>query len=184
MTSSHLEAKHICLLFETMKNHITTRRGDLGTTSLADGTVVTKNDLKVEACGTIDELNSQVGLLLSMNVPEEYAATLQTVQRRLFAIGASLSGCACPKDFPTEMHLMQMEQFINSAPPFHGFVLPGGHPTAARSHVCRTVCRRAERLIVACCRTDLVPYMNRLSDYLFALALKLNVFYGVDEKIL
>lgn len=100
-----------------MKNNITTRQGDHGTTSLADGTIVTKNDQKIEACGTLDELNCHVGLLLTMNLPEEYADLLHTVQRRLFAIGASMSGTTYPKDFPTEMHIMQMEQFINTAPP-------------------------------------------------------------------
>ena len=77
---------------------------------------------------------------------------------------------------------MQMEQFINTAPTFHGFILPGGHPSAAQCHICRAVCRRAERHVVTCCRTDLVPYLNRLSDFFFALALKLNIFYGVAEK--
>lgn len=165
-----------------MKNNITTRQGDHGTTSLADGTIVTKNDQKIEACGTLDELNCHVGLLLTMNLPEEYSGMLDTIQRRLFAIGASMSGTTYPKDFPTEMHIMQMEQFINTAPTFHGFILPGGHPSAAQCHICRAVCRRAERHVVACCRTDLVPYLNRLSDFFFALALELNIFYGVAEK--
>lgn len=71
-----------------MKNNITTRQGDHGTTSLADGTIVTKNDQKIEACGTLDELNCHVGLLLTMNLPEEYSGMLNTIQRRLFAIGA------------------------------------------------------------------------------------------------
>ena len=113
-------------------------------------------------------------MLLTMNLPEEYSDMLDTIQRRLFAIGASMSGTTYPKDFPTEMHIMQMEQFINTAPTFHGFILPGGHPSAAQCHICRAVCRRAER--------HLVPYLNRLSDFFFALALKLNIFYGVAEK--
>ena len=100
-----------------MKNNITTRQGDHGTTSLADGTIVTKNDQKIEACCTLDELNCHVGMLLTMNLPEEYTVMLDTIQRRLFAIGASMSGTTYPKDFPTEMHIMQMEQFINTAPP-------------------------------------------------------------------
>ena len=179
-----------------MKNNITTRQGDHGTTSLADGTIVTKNDQKIEACGTLDELNCHVGMLLTMNLPEEYSGMLNTIQRRLFAIGASMSGTTYPKDFPTEMHIMQMEQFINTAPTFHGFILPGGHPSAAQCHICRAVCRpaagkarrRDARSVGSCaagrrcCRTDLVPYLNRLSDFFFALALKLNIFYGVAEK--
>ena len=167
-----------------MKNHITTRHGDRGNTSLADGRVVTKNDALLDACGTLDELNSHIGLLLSTKLPEEYAGWLRRIQVQLFAIGAALSGCRYPKNFPTETDLMQMEQFIGEAPPFHGFILPGGHPAAAQCHVCRAVCRRAERHIVACARIDLVPYINRLSDFFFALALILNVFYGVSENIL
>lgn len=165
---------------------IYTKTGDRGQTSLATGERVSKTDLRLEAYGTADELNSWIGLLraaigsgpsaVSIQTPDFGAqdAQLEWVQQRLFNIGAALSGA--PGEWINEEDVHELEQWIDrmleEAPLVRAFVLPAGSEPVARAHVCRTVTRRLERRILAMDETDpmIVQYVNRLSDYLFVLA--------------
>ncbi len=180
------------------KSHIYTRTGDGGTTSLVGGTRVPKTHLRLEAYGTIDELNAHLGLLLTTLTDETDPTLLQQVQHDLFTVGAALATettGASPHPAPTlpEVCIRELEQAIDTIdallPPWRGFVLPGGCPAAAQCHVCRTVCRRAERCILRLAEegitldTILLQYINRLSDYLFVLARKINLAQGGHEKI-
>ena len=153
---------------DSRSTRLYTRRGDNGITGLADGTRVSKCDARIEACGTLDELCSHIGLLASL-LPDSQCKELQEVQRRLFALSALTAGTSAPRYLPGA---------------------PGGCEEAARAHVCRTICRRAERRMVATGTFDDDPgaaalaYINRLSDYLYALALNLNKFHKEKEIIL
>ncbi|MBN2561729.1 MAG: cob(I)yrinic acid a,c-diamide adenosyltransferase [Phycisphaerae bacterium] len=183
-----------------------TRNGDDGWTTLSDGTKVRKNDERVEAYGTIDELNSHLGLAASSvgsaarSTPTEEAwATLQDrlvqIQRELCALGAEL---ATPPDArnrdkvpaTTPEQVACLERWIDEAtaplPPLRTFALPGGHVAAAQLHVCRTVCRRAERCVAALAEEapinpQILVYVNRLSDLLFAWARLVNHFAGSTD---
>ena len=169
---------------------IYTKTGDRGQTSLATGERVSKTDLRLEAYGTADELNSWIGLLRAAvssgpsavsiqpsAVSDQYSVVssqLEWVQQRLFNIGAALSGA--PGEWINEEDVHELEQWIDrmleEAPLVRAFVLPAGSEPVARAHVCRTVTRRLERRILAMEETDqwIVQYVNRLSDYLFVLA--------------
>ena len=158
---------------------IYTKTGDRGQTSLATGERVSKTDLRLEAYGTADELNSWIGLLrvAVSHQPSDFSAQdaqLEWVQQRLFNIGAALSGA--PGEWINEEDVHELEQWIDrmleEAPLVRAFVLPAGSEPVARAHVCRTVTRRLERRILAMDETDqwIVQYVNRLSDYLFVLA--------------
>lgn len=175
-----------------MKSNVYTRTGDTGTTALIGGTRVPKTDIRLEAYGTVDELNSQLGLLITYLTDEADAHFLFTVQNRLFNVGAYLATDQSKKEpsartvITLEM-VQQLEQEIDRLdqllPPLRLFILPGGGRAAAMAHVCRTVCRRAERRILALASThpiapELLCFVNRLSDYLFVLSRKLNQ----DEK--
>ena len=179
------------------KSKVYTRRGDDGTTSLAGGQRVSKSNDRVEAYGTVDELNSFVGLLMAQIEETAEAAFLQEVQDVLFALGAWL---ATPgHDDSMQEHpaveaaqLQQLEHAIDAAedglPPWRGFILPGGSAPAALCHVCRTVCRRAERRIVALSQqhtvdATLMAYFNRLSDYFFVLSRRLLFNAGKEEIV-
>ena len=187
-----------------MKSNVYTRTGDAGQTSLIGGTRVSKTDLRLEAYGTVDELNAQLGLLrtyltepnsneLLAEVRATDADLLLRVQSCLFTVGASLATDTSkmpprPTAIVTAEMVGEIEQAIDridsQLPPLHLFILPGGGRAAAVAHVCRTVCRRAERRILALTQQvevapELLAYVNRLSDYLFVLSRKLNV----DEKI-
>lgn len=174
-----------------------TRAGDAGRTRLADGREVDKDDLRVEAYGTVDELNSQIGLALAVGVVAELAAELGRIQNVLFDVGADL---ATPRDrevpFPVPRarpeHVAALEaridEFTEATGPLENFVLPGGSPGAAALQVARTVCRRAERVVVTLARHEdvgpaVVPYLNRLSDLLFAMARFENQRRGVAEPL-
>ena len=164
---------------------IYTRTGDLGTTSLAGGQRVAKDSTRLEAYGTVDELNSYIGLLIATpGVEEEASATLQAVQNKLFNIGAYLAtdntgnAMAEPQGLGQEA-ISSLENSIDlltdRIPPMHCFVLPGGSFSSAQAQVCRAVCRRAERRVITLgneTRVDpvVIRYLNRLSDYLFTLA--------------
>lgn len=173
-----------------------TRRGDRGMTDLVGGVRIKKNDIRLEAYGTIDELSTHLGLLVAL-LPANYTERelLLRIQSNLFNIGTHLAtdlsqtplyASAKLADGETE-RLEQRIDLINSElPEPQGFILPGGTQAAAQAHVCRTVCRRAERNIdalleVAMVGTDIVQYVNRLSDYLFVLAKKINFNNGVSE---
>lgn len=162
-------------------SRITTHTGDDGSTGLADKTRVRKDHPRVEAMGEVDELNSQLGLLLTEALPDDIRALLTRIQHHLFDLGGEL---ALPEfSGITEDKLRLLDEAIaryNAAlPPLQEFVLPGGSRAAALAHVCRTVCRRAERRVVSLVLSDAVSprqlqYLNRLSDLLFVLARTLN----------
>lgn len=155
---------------------IYTKTGDKGSTSLASGERVLKTDLRVEAYGTVDELNSWIGLLsasLSASDSELIAKQLMWIQNRLFNLGAELS--AAPGEWVTEADVQQIEAWIDAmqaqVPKQKGFLLPAGSEAVCRCHVCRTVCRRAERRMIDAKASEVsLKFINRLSDYMFVLA--------------
>ncbi len=162
-------------------SRITTRTGDDGTTGLGDGSRVRKDDARIAAMGDVDELNSQVGVLLCETLPDDVRAALVAVQHDLFDLGGEL--CIPGHTMITDAHLARLdgwlEQYNATLSPLKEFILPGGSRAAALAHVCRTVCRRAERSIVALgvdAALAAAPrrYVNRLSDLLFVLARVLN----------
>ncbi len=171
---------------------IYTKTGDTGTTSLAHGKRVPKDCARLESYGTIDELNAWVGLLLTyVNEPVD-RETLIGVQNNLFVIGAQLATEApqVPSVAITSDDVVKLEQSIDSMaeelPKWRGFTLPGGCRPAAQAHICRTICRRAERRILALNSSEevdaeLLAYINRLSDYFYVLALRLNFLQGTEE---
>ena len=174
-------------------DRIYTRGGDAGETSLGDGTRVPKSDLRIAAFGTVDELNSWLGLALARGVPEPFRPWLERIQNELFDLGADLS---VPTDERRERlrvtreQVAGLEELCDAAneglEPLRSFVLPGGTEAAATLHVARTVCRRAERLAVELAATEPVnpvalAYLNRLSDLLFILARAANA--GTDEPL-
>lgn len=156
---------------------IATRTGDDGTTGLGDGSRVPKDSLRIEAIGAVDELNSDLGVVLAHNLPDNVGAPLQMVQNDLFDLGGELS--VPGRDVVTEAYIARLETTLESLnadlPPLKEFILPGGGPAAAACHVARASCRRAERRIIALRREADVPapviaYLNRLSDLLFVAA--------------
>ncbi len=170
------------------KSLIYTKTGDGGTTSLVGGTRVSKTHIRLEAYGTVDELNSHLGVLISELGNESDALFLQRVQHNLFAVGSYLAtdrettnlhtaSVVTPADVETlEKEIDRLDELL---PPLRNFILPGGSRGASLAHVCRTVCRRAERRILALTEmfeidTCLLAYINRLSDYLFVLSRKIN----------
>jgi cob(I)alamin adenosyltransferase len=169
-------------------DRIVTRTGDDGSTGLADGRRVPKHDPRIEALGAVDELNSFVGLLAAEPLDSESAALLAAIQNDLFDLGGEL---ALP-DRPqlSTAHLARLEAAVEtlnaSLPPLAEFILPGGSRPAALAHICRTVCRRAERRLTALAETELLgpmpgQYLNRLSDLFFVLARTLNRQSGGQE---
>ena len=160
---------------------IATRTGDDGTTGLADGARVAKSHRRVAAMGDVDELNSQLGVLLAEPLPDDVRALLQQVQQQLFNLGGELSlpGQALLGAEAVAGLDQALERHNATLPPLAEFILPGGTRSAALAHVARTVARRAERALVALGETDVVnaaprQYLNRLSDLLFVLARVLN----------
>ena len=175
------------------KSNVYTRRGDDGTTGLVGGQRIPKSHSRLEAYGTMDELNSFVGMLLTYLTEEEDRAFVLGIQNRLFAVGCELATIdRVPKHAVSETDVVETEEAIDKLDAlcggWKGFILPGGSRGAAVAHVCRTVCRRLERRVYAI--DDNVPvdsvllqYINRLSDYFFLLAKKINFLQGVDENI-
>ena len=159
-------------------SRIYTRTGDDGTTGLGDGSRVPKDSLRVEAFGTVDELNSSIGVLLATpDMPPAVSATLTEVQHELFDLGGEL--CLPGHHVITAEHVTRLEksldEFNDSLPPLKEFILPGGGPAAAACHLARAIARRAERRVWALSRAESVSpevakYLNRLSDLLFVLA--------------
>jgi cob(I)alamin adenosyltransferase len=183
---------------------VTTGAGDKGQTRLADGHRVEKDSLRVEVYGTVDELNSHVGLALALEPIPELDTPLRTIQNDLFHLGSDLAtppgesprpprrARVEPSEYPriAARHVAVLESWIEEwvalLGPLPEFILPGGSPPAAALHVARTVCRRAERLAVALSREDEVGadalrYLNRLSDALFLMARLDNKRRGLDE---
>lgn len=155
-------------------SRVTTRTGDTGFTSLADGTRLSKSDRRMEAIGTVDELNSFVGVLITHVPVDGRMFTLcQRLQQELFDLGACLATAgATPAPSPDAIE-HDLTDLNATLPALTEFVLPGGAPAAAAAHVCRTVCRRAERTLWAVETEDTRPaarYLNRLSDLFFVIA--------------
>lgn len=174
---------------------IYTKTGDAGETGLLGGRRVRKDDLRIEAYGTVDELNAFLGLARCEALPAEVATTLERVQNELFAVGAELATTNPAKrrpEFIAEAHIETLEREIDhletKLPPLKEFILPGGNRGASQLHVARAVCRRAERLVVSLMNDPgsevsprMVKYLNRLSDYLFVAARAANWLAGVPD---
>ncbi len=180
---------------------IYTKTGDKGTTALFGGTRVPKHHIRIESYGTVDELNSYIGLIRDQDIALHYKNVLMQVQDRLFTIGAILATdpekatlkngkdrLNIPKISAQDIQTLEqeMDTMNDALPPMTHFVLPGGHQTVSFCHIARCVCRRAERLASAL--NDLEPfqpetlmYLNRLSDYLFVLARKLSYDLQAEE---
>lgn len=181
-----------------MKSMLYTRTGDTGETSLVGGQRVAKDSLRLESYGTVDELSSQLGVVAAaQGVSDEVKGQLQQIQNELFNIGGYLATAPgdaeppCPSLEGGAM-IQDLEGWIDTldeqTPKIRAFVLPGGHPAAALAHVARTVCRRAERNILALSRKEhvdpaVIRFVNRLSDYLFAAARYINFTNGVAEIV-
>lgn len=178
-----------------MSFKIYTKTGDLGETGLFGGRRLSKSHLRIEAYGTVDELNSHLGLIRDLQKDESVREFLHRLQSQLFSIGSILASDP-EKELPvpelTEVDIEQLEQAMDhmdgSLPALKNFILPGGHPTVSQCHITRCVCRRAERLVVALAGSERVPaivikYLNRLSDYLFILARWTAKDLGVSEVI-
>ncbi len=174
---------------------IYTRAGDRGTTRLADGQVVSKNTSRVHALGTVDELNAQIGVALSLGLSDTLAAYLEAVQQRLLDLGAELAWPTGPAGVPAVRRLqadhvrlleVMIDELNGALEALPSFILPGGSPAAARLQLARTICRRAERAAVALSETEgvgehVIPYLNRLSDALFVMARYENLQQGAAE---
>jgi cob(I)alamin adenosyltransferase len=169
-------------------NQITTRTGDDGSTGLADGRRVPKSDARIEALGAVDELNSFMGLLLAEDLPDNEIELLSDIQQHLFLLGGEL---AMPEwQGLNEAHLQRLDTAIAHTnaklPPLQEFILPRGDRATALAHVCRSICRRAERRVVALAEQELIStllqrYLNRLSDLLFVLARHLGRLAEIEE---
>jgi cob(I)alamin adenosyltransferase len=175
---------------------IYTKTGDLGKTSLIGGTKVPKSHIRIETYGTVDELNSYIGVVSDLVTDAHSKATLKEIQDRLFTIGASL---ACDPDKEplmkvpnlkeTDINFLEREidRMNETLPVMKSFLLPGGHPAISHTHVARCICRRAERCCVQMQEQELfiealvIKYLNRLSDYLFMLARYLGYLLGIAE---
>lgn len=179
----------------TLKTPYYTRTGDKGETSLIGGRRVPKHNLRIEASGSIDELNAFLGLARSICPYKDLSKTLENIQQDLFIIGADISA---PNDIPqsfnipriTEKHIEDLEklieQYAKETKPLTRFILPGETQLAALLHVARTVCRRAERVVVHLANnepinTRVIVYLNRLSSLLFVLARVANARADVNE---
>ncbi len=168
------------------RSKIYTKKGDDGTTSLVGGKRINKSSMRVEAYGTVDELNANLGYLVALMTDEHSICFIKSIQEKLFSIGGYLASepqkivgniISCEAISEMEVEIDSMDSCLQ---PIHCFVLPGGNHAAAYSHVCRTVCRRTERRILALQNeqqidANVLKYMNRLSDYLFILSRFLNI---------
>jgi cob(I)alamin adenosyltransferase len=179
-----------------MAMKIYTKTGDTGVTSLIGGTKVSKAHLRIEAYGTVDELNSYTGLCKDLITDDLTKVVLQEVQDRLFTIGSAL---ACDPEKETKLRVpdlkeddislleKEIDKMNELLPPMKSFILPGGHPTNAHLHIARCVCRRAERCCIRLGAENhevepiIIKYLNRLSDYLFMLARYATHLLKVEE---
>lgn len=180
---------------------IYTKTGDKGSTALFGGTRVPKHHIRIESYGTVDELNSHIGLLRDQDMAKEFKALLVDIQNHLFTVGAILATdpekwtlkngkerLNIPKISEADIQVLEtaIDQMNDSLPPMTNFVLPGGHQTVSFCHIARCVCRRAERLASALneispFQPETLMYLNRLSDYLFVLARKLSYDLQAEE---
>jgi cob(I)alamin adenosyltransferase len=169
-------------------SQIATRTGDDGTTGLGDGSRVAKDHLRIAAMGDVDELNSTIGVLLTNDLPESVRADLADIQNDLFDLGGELSIPGYSMITATQVERLdaRLKHYNADLPRLAEFILPGGSAAAAMAHICRTVCRRAERALVALGRQDKInepprQYLNRLSDLMFVLARVLNRHAGATD---
>lgn len=171
-------------------SRIYTRTGDKGTTGLGDGSRTDKDSLRVEAFGSVDELNSVIGILATHELPEIITCELVEIQNDLFDLGGEL--CIPGHSVVSDKQVDRLEHMLDSLnedlQPLKEFILPGGTSAAAICHLARTVCRRAERRVVSLAREEAVSepglrYLNRLSDLLFVMARSLNHTAGVDDVL-
>ena len=174
-----------------------TRTGDKGETSLVGGVRIKKSDIRLEAYGTVDELSALLGMLIAMMETGEEHDFLIRVQNNVFNFWSHLATDQSQTPLYPSAHLAEgeieliekrIDEIMQSLPERQGFILPGGTTTAAQAHICRTVCRRAERRIsalaeVAQTGAEILQYVNRLSDYLFVLAKKINFNAGKSEIV-
>ena len=174
-----------------------TRTGDDGTTSLGTGKRAAKDSPRIAAYGTVDELNSQIGVVLAAGAAPEIAGPLREIQNDLFHLGSDLcvpeeekARTPVPSIEPRHVAALErlMDRLSEGLPPLENFVLPGGSPAAAALHVARTVCRRAERGLVALARKEkigahAIEYVNRLSDALFVMARYENRHRGIPDVL-
>ncbi len=175
---------------------IYTKTGDKGETSLLGGRRVPKHHIRIEAYGTADELNSFIGVLRDQDMDAHYRQVLLDIQDRVFTAESLLAcdeGCQ-PETLPTiyqediDMLEKEIDSMNEELPPLGNFILPGGHPAVSYAHVCRCVCRRAERIITSLAEQSkvdelVIQYFNRLSDYFFVLARKLAKDHGMTDLI-
>lgn len=173
---------------------IYTKTGDKGTTGLFGGARVPKHHIRIESYGTVDELNSYIGLLRHHDIDAAQLEVLGEIQDRLFTIGSILASDPAKKNLnvpdlhTTDVELLekQMDTMSTTLPEMRSFILPGGNDTVAFCHIARCVCRRAERLAVLLDQTEkigplVIVYLNRLSDYLFVLSRKAALDTGAPE---
>jgi len=171
-----------------------TKKGDSGETSLIGGVRVKKNAIRIEAYGTVDELNSHIGLIRDQKIDQKTKEKLIEIQDRLFTMGSYLASHPEKSKMKlpefTEADVEKLENWIDemeeNLEPMKTFILPGGHTTVSFCHIARCVCRRAERTMISLDENEEVPktlikYMNRLSDYLFVLSRKLSVDLKASE---
>jgi cob(I)alamin adenosyltransferase len=179
-----------------MSSKIYTKTGDAGRTSLIGGTKVPKSHIRINAYGTVDELNAFIGLLSDQLSDMHSRELLREIQDRLFTIGSSL---ACDPDKEVAMKIPDLKEsdillleneidaMNEKLPEMKSFILPGGHVAVSTAHICRTICRRAERIIVELDALEplgqplIIKYLNRLSDYLFVLARYIGQLLGAKE---
>jgi cob(I)alamin adenosyltransferase len=169
---------------------IATRKGDDGSTGLGDGSRTAKDSARIHSLGEVDELNSFVGLLLCEEMPADLREELVSIQHDLFDLGGEL--CIPGYQLITEEHVARidalLEKYNATLPPLKDFILPAGSRAASVAHLCRTVCRRAERSIVALGKAEAInehprQYVNRLSDLMFVLSRVLNRFAGGTDVL-
>ena len=169
---------------------IATRTGDDGTTGLGDGSRVAKDSMRIHAMGEVDELNSHLGLLLCEDMPPALRDELVAIQHDLFDLGGEI--CIPGYQLIKEEHVLQLDALLAKynadLPALSEFILPAGSRAASLAHVCRTICRRAERQLVALAGSETInahprQYLNRLSDLLFVLSRVLNRFAGGGDVL-
>jgi cob(I)alamin adenosyltransferase len=183
---------------ESAKSRLYTRSGDAGTTGLFGGARVSKDDPRVEAYGAVDELNSALGVAIAFLDDDAVRRDIATIQNELFNVGAELASETAgdkaaefgrmftdPDEKIADLERLT-DEYDNRVEPLRTFILPGGAPGGAHLHLCRTVCRRAERRVVTLARTEdvnpaIARYLNRLSDLLFAMARAVNADSGQPE---
>lgn len=173
---------------------IYTKTGDQGTTSLFGGKRTSKAEVRIDAYGTVDELNSWIGLLRDQEVNTGRKDALTVIQNKLFVIGSTLAAepgntkinVPSLKEDDIAFLESEIDKMDASLPPMRYFILPGGHQSVSFCHITRTVCRRAERLVVSLSESEpidimVIKYLNRLSDYLFVLARKMANELNIEE---